>query len=123
LHLTRFVGAYFLVLYGRGELPYAFAVPGGIGDIVVASLAAVLLLTASPHTRGGRRLYLGWNVIGLFDILGVVTAAATQALADPASMRALVVVPLGLLPTFLVPLIIATHILLFVLLLRERPAA
>src|SRR5512143_81633 len=33
LHLTRFVGAYFLVLYGRGELPFAFAVPGGWGDI------------------------------------------------------------------------------------------
>ena len=59
LHLTRFVGAYFLVLYGRGELPYSFAVSGGICDVVVASLAAVLLLTTSPHARAGRRLYLG----------------------------------------------------------------
>ena len=32
-HLTRFVGVWFLVLYSRGELPYAFAVPGGWGDI------------------------------------------------------------------------------------------
>ena len=31
LHLTRFVGFYFLWLYGRGELPYRFAVPGGWG--------------------------------------------------------------------------------------------
>jgi hypothetical protein len=31
--------------------------------------------------------------------------------------------PLGLLPTFLVPLIIATHVLLFVLLRRDRREA
>jgi hypothetical protein len=119
LHLTRFVGAYFLVLYGRGELPYSFAVPGGIGDVVVASLAAVLLLTTSPHTPPGRRLYLGWNVLGLVDILAVVATAAREWLADPGSMRPLVMMPLGLLPTFLVPLIIASHVLLFALLRRK----
>lgn len=120
LHLTRFVGAYFLVLYGRGELPYSFAVPGGIGDVVVASLAAVLLLTTSPHTSVGRRLYLGWNVLGLVDILAVVATAAGEWLAEPDSMRPLVTMPLGLLPTFLVPLIIASHVLLFALLCRGR---
>src|SRR5882672_9093208 len=49
LHLTRFVGFYFLYLYGRGELPYAFAVPGGWGDIVVATLAAALLMWGPPR--------------------------------------------------------------------------
>ena len=33
LHLTRFVGFYFLWLYGRRELPYRFAVPGGWGTL------------------------------------------------------------------------------------------
>lgn len=31
LHLIRFVGVWFIVLYRRGELPFAFAVPGGLG--------------------------------------------------------------------------------------------
>jgi large subunit ribosomal protein L14 len=38
LHVTRFVGIYLLVLYRRGQLPYDFAVPGGIGDIIVATV-------------------------------------------------------------------------------------
>ena len=48
LHLTRFVGVYFLYLYGQGQLPYAFAVPGGWGDIAVASVAAMLLVAGPP---------------------------------------------------------------------------
>ena len=43
LHLTRFVGLYFLCLYGRGELPREFAVPAGCGDIIIATGAAVSL--------------------------------------------------------------------------------
>ncbi len=123
LHVTRFVGIYFLVLYGRGELPYAFAVLGGWGDIVVAAGALVIVLLV-PDLLARRGWILVWNLIGLADILFVVATAARLALADPASMAALLVLPLGLLPTFVVPLIIASHILLFRRLLPEsaRPA-
>jgi hypothetical protein len=62
LHLTRFVGAYFLYLYGQGQLPYAFAVPGGIGDIAVATLAAVLLVAGPPRDARRRLAYGAWNV-------------------------------------------------------------
>ena len=89
LHLTRLVaGSAFLVYHRWGELPYAFAVPGGWGDITVAVGAAILLVTVNPKTRNGRRLYLLWNVLGLIDILGVVANAAVQAMSDPESMRA-----------------------------------
>ena len=123
LHLTRFVGFYFLYLYGRGELPYAFAVPGGWGDIAVASLAAGLLLWGPP--RGGRRrpAYVAWNVLGLVDILFVVATGARLALADRESMAALLRLPLSLLPTFLVPLIIASHVVLGVRLARRDGAS
>ena len=111
-HLTRFVGAYFLYLYARGELPYAFAVPGGLGDIAVASLAAVLLLWGSPRDARRRAAYTVWNVFGLADILFVVATAARLGAADPESMAALLRLPLGLLPTFLVPLLIGSHVVL-----------
>jgi hypothetical protein len=118
LHLTRFVGAYFLYLYGRGQLPYAFAVPGGWGDITVASLAALLLLSGSPARAGRRAVYTLWNVLGLADILFVVVTAARLGVADPESMAELLRLPLSLLPTFLVPLIIASHVVLGVRLAR-----
>ncbi len=113
VHVTRLVGIYFLVLYGRGELPWAFAVPGGWGDIVAALTAALVAAFADPARRGGRRAILAWNVFGFADIAMVVATAVRLATADPESMRALLRLPLSLLPTFLVPIIIATHVLIF----------
>jgi len=116
LHVTRFVGFYFLILYSRGELPYAFAVPGGWGDIIVATLAA--LVCALPMGAALRqRIITVWNVIGFIDIVLVVATAARLGLEDRLQMRALTHLPLSLLPTFLVPLIIATHVVIH---LRQR---
>lgn len=112
LHLTRFVGLYFLWLYGRGELPYRFAVPGGWGDIIVATGAAVILASWSRFGKH-RLVLLIWNVYALIDILFVVATAAAAGRADPSSMAALLRMPLSLLATFLVPLIISSHLLIF----------
>lgn len=112
LHLTRFVGIWFLILYGRGELPFAFAVPAGWGDTAVATGALILVLLV-PNLFAHRRWLLAWNLLGFVDLLFVVAAAARMAIAEPASMHALLVFPLGLVPVFLVPMLIATHIWLF----------
>lgn len=112
LHLTRFVGFYFLWLYARGDLPYRFAVPGGWGDIIVATGAAVILASWSAFGRR-RSVLFAWNVYGLVDILFVVAIAAAEGKAAPASMAALLRMPLSLLPMFLVPLIISSHLLIF----------
>jgi len=121
LHLTRVLaGGYFLVLYRRGELPYAFAVPGGIGDIVVGLLALWLLAAVTPSGTRGRRIYAGWNVLGLIDILFVVATATRIALGDPGALAPLLRLPLSVLPTWLVPLIIASHVILAVRLTRPR---
>jgi hypothetical protein len=122
VHVTRFAaGLAFLVLYGRGELPYAFAVPGGIGDMAVALLAVGVVLATDARAARRRWLVVAWNVVGLVDILLVVATAARIASADPAAMAALLRLPLVVLPTFLVPIIIATHLILFVRLLRRTP--
>lgn len=121
LHVARFVGIYFLILHGRGQLPYDFAVKGGWGDIAVATGAVALLLV--PGLLARRGIVLGWNVVGLADILFVVATAGRLAAADPSSMRALLRLPLSLLPTFYVPLVIATHVWIFWRLWRGMPPA
>ena len=119
-HVTRFVGVYFLVLYGRGELPYEFAVIGGWGDIIVAVLAIALLVLGPPD--GWRRTaYLAWNAVGLVDILFVVATATRLALVDPASLAPMLRFPLSLLITFVVPIVIGTHVWLFHRLRKAAP--
>ena len=120
VHATRFVaGLSFLVLYGRGALPWAFAVPGGVGDMIVAVLAVAVVFVTDARAARGRRLLVAWNVLGLADILMVVATAARIGLADPDSMAALLQLPLSLLPTFLVPIIIATHLIIFARVVRQ----
>lgn len=121
LHLTRFVGIYFLVLHHRGELPRQFAVPAGIGDIVVATMVLpVAFAPLDPRTR--LRAITIWNVVGLVDMLLVIATITRINLADPLQLRAFMQLPLSLLPTFLVPLILASHLIIYVRVAREQAA-
>jgi hypothetical protein len=121
LHLTRFVGFYFFVLSSRDELPFAFAAPAGWGDITVAGLAVLLLALSDARNWS---MLIVWNAIGLTDILFVVMTALRLGLEDWRSMHALREFPLSLLPTFLVPLIIVSHVLIFfrAAKLKSRPS-
>ena len=113
LHLIRFVaGVCFLRDARAGILSPAFALPAAYGDMAVALLAAlILIIPGIARTRG---LVLFWNGLGLFDILFVVSNALRVGLRDWPGMAPLREFPLVLLPTFLVPLVIASHVLIFV---------
>lgn len=124
IHLMRFVGAWFIVLYRQGELPFAFAVPGGWGDILAAATAAAVLLGAIPaRTPARRAVLLGWNALGLLDILFVVTTAARLYFVDPTQLGPLTRLPLSLLPTYFVPLIVLSHLRIFGWLRETRSRA
>jgi hypothetical protein len=121
-HLTRLVaGAYFLVLCQLGQLPCVFATPAGWGDIIVAIFALAVL--ALMRTKFAKSLVIVWNTIGFIDIIFVVFSALRFGLREWQWMHALRELPLSLLPTFLVPLIIASHVLIFVRLARVRNSA
>ena len=125
-HLTRFVGIAFLVLHARGVIPGEFAITAGWGDIAVAVAALVVAFAAVPiRGRGSWWAVLLWNVFGLVDILYVLRTGIGLGLADPAQMTWITRFPMSLVPTFIVPLVFVTHVLIFVRLARSpaRPGA
>ncbi|NIP38232.1 MAG: hypothetical protein GWM89_04070 [Candidatus Dadabacteria bacterium] len=120
VHLSRFVGIYFIILYSREMLPYDFAIIGGIGDIVVAVGALLILIFLSSINRTGSRIYILWNTAGLLDILFVVMTAGRIGMNSPEYIENLLKLPLSLLPTFLVPIIIFTHIVIYIRLFKKN---
>ncbi|HEX8705913.1 MAG TPA: hypothetical protein VF815_44165 [Myxococcaceae bacterium] len=119
--LRAIVGAGFLVEYSRGMLPAEFALRAGVGDLIAGVLSALALCI--PAQAPWRRKALWFvNAVGLVDILIVlVTAQRILFFGDPASMKTFNHAPWPMIPFFLVPVILSTHILLFWRLARRAP--
>lgn len=122
-HAVRFVGIAFLVFHARGVIPGAFAITAGWGDIAVAVTALIVAMWALPITNRIRWwAVLLWNVFGLLDILFVLRTGIGLGLADPTQMIWITAFPWSLIPTFIVPLVLITHVLIFVRLRQTRIA-
>jgi len=110
LQSWRIVGFVFVLLHARGQLPAVFALPAGYGDIAIgmtATFAAWKL--ADPGNRTG---FILWQALGLTDLVLAVSLGTTAPLLSPGdiSMARMTVLPLSLVPTFLVPLFTIFHI-------------
>ena len=114
-HLVRIAaGAYFLVLGARGVLPREFTTPAGWGDIVVGIGALWVLMRCLPVRTAWQQVALMvWNVAGLLDILGVLGNAVRLYAKNPSFVDPFMSLPLAILPTFVVPVVIVSHVLLF----------
>ena len=114
-HVVRIAaGAYFLVLGANGVLPHEFTTMAGWGDILVGVGAVWVLWRALPARTAGQRLALmAWNVLGLLDILGVLGNAVRLFIQNPSFVDPFMSLPLAILPTFVVPIVIVSHVLLF----------
>lgn len=111
LHLSRLTGIWLLVLHARGELPRAYALPAGAGDLVAAAFALPLALAPLADDVRRRALRI-WNVVGLVGLLFALGAYAQVAARTPWELRPLAVLPLSLLPTVVMPLALASHVIL-----------
>ena len=114
-HVVRIAaGGYFLILGANGVLPREFTTMAGWGDILVGAGAVWVLMRALPARTAGQRLaLLGWNILGLLDILGVVGNALRLFIQNPSFVDPFLSLPLAILPTFVVPMVIVSHVLLF----------
>jgi hypothetical protein len=113
LHVWRYFGVVFLTLMILGRLPALFAVPAGIGDVLVgASARSVANAVSLPN---GRRRAIIFNLLGLTDLvvaltLGITTNPGRAHLFDTLpSSEVLTRFPMVVVPAFLVPLAITLH--------------
>lgn len=119
-HLLRFAGLDLLVLGHRGLLPSWLVLAAGVGNVLVALAALVLLTWVAPGTRRGRPWWIGWNLLGLLVGLCVGGTILVVGRTDPDAMRAFQILPLSLLPSFVAPMALATHAWMLVRLSRRR---
>ena len=112
VHAFRFLGLAFLIPgVVSPELPLSFARPAAYGDLAAATLALLSLLTL---TRGGVVLAWAFNLWGSFDLLKAFYHAGSAGLV-PGQLGATYFIP-----TFVVPMLLMTHIVAFRILLRRR---
>src|SRR5262249_29386823 len=116
LHSFRFIGLAFLVkgVVAPG-LPAAFAVPAAYGDLT----AAVLALVALAALRSGFGIPLVWvfNLWGSADLLNAFYQANASGL-EAGMLQATYFIP-----TFILPLLLITHVLVFLILIRRDSVA
>jgi hypothetical protein len=117
LHLLRFIGFYFIWLHVQGRLPQEFAERAGWGDVIAA--VGVLILLVLPSGAGFDRALAVWNWVGLMDLVLAVGTAGWLNLTRPGSMNELAALPLALVPLWIVPILLTSHLVLF---RRSRPA-
>jgi hypothetical protein len=116
--LRAIFGIFFLAFYEMGALPTAFAMDGGYGDIaagVFGALAAFLIvLEARPAVT--RVAVAVFSLVGLLDFTIVLYLGLTILEAD-APFAAFY--PFMLIPAFVVPLFMLTHIYVLRAMVRD----
>jgi hypothetical protein len=116
IQVFRIFGLVFLILYARKELPQEFAVPAGVGDLLIGTTAPFVGLLCYYQHRHARTAALVWNFLGIGELmmaigLGLGTSPGiTQFLAQDTPNLLITAFPLVLLPTFAVPIFLFLHL-------------
>jgi hypothetical protein len=120
VHAGRLLGVFFLVLLAAGRLPQSFARSAGWGDITVALAALPVAWAAQRRIAGWRWLALGWNIVGIADLVIALTLGIGSAPRSPLQFihespgsAAITTFPWALIPTFFVPVFLLAHLILF----------
>ena len=126
VHVVRLLGISFIILYTAGRLPAPFASAAGWGDIFVGATALPVAWFAYRQPTNVRSMIWIWNVIGIADLinavgLGVISSPGPQRLifVEPSS-AIMTTLPWLLIPGFLVPLLFAVHIGIFIRLAKHN---
>src|SRR5262245_46588402 len=114
LNLWRLVGVVFLMLMANGQMPALWALPAGIGDVIVGAMAP--WIARQLETPDGQRRAVVFNLFGMADLvvavgLGVMTGPGpAHVFRTTPTSEFVTQFPLALVPAFLVPLAFMLHV-------------
>jgi hypothetical protein len=114
LNVWRLLGAVFVMLMFTGQMPALWALPAGIGDLIVGATAP--WIARQMDTPQGPRRAVMFHLFGLADLvvaigLGIMTSPGpAQVFHTTPTSELVTLFPLVLVPTFLVPLALALHV-------------
>lgn len=116
LQLWRGIGALFLLEMARGNIPGIFAYPAGIGDIIVAAVAAWVLLkykNAKTIPPQAVKLIIFCGVVDFLSafFFGFGSSPSPLQIFFPELSNNVLQFPTGMIPLFLVPYAIFFHAL------------
>jgi len=115
LHATRHMGLVFLVpTVVGGTLPVAFAAAAAYGDLLAGLLALAALVALRARSSVAMPLTWLFNVIGLLDLVNAFYQGLTHRVLLGAAYY---------IPTFIVPALVVTHVMIFGLLRRPSTSA
>jgi len=113
----RVVGGLFLIAYLQDDMPAEFALPAGIGDVLVGIAAPfVAARLVRDGVQRARPWVLAWCTLGILDLVAAVTCgfltapSSFQQLALDSPNAAITSYPFVLIPTFAVPASVILHV-------------
>jgi hypothetical protein len=115
LQVYRALGFMFLALWAQGQMPGEFALPAGIGDIIVGATAPLVAWLNARNAASAATVTRAWNIFGIADL---VVAVTTGFLTSPSPLQMLAFdrpnfliteYPIVMVPAFLVPASIILH--------------
>jgi hypothetical protein len=130
IHAVRVLGLSFVLLYAENRLPAPFAPVAGWGDVLIGVTALPVAWLVSRQAPGWRAVALGWNALGLLDLVSAIVLGITSAEGSPVrvffaepSTAIMSSLPWVLIPAFLVPLLMAIQLAVFHRLASTGPQA
>jgi hypothetical protein len=125
MHVFRFVGIFFFVLYFYNVLDPHFAVSAGLGDIITALFAIPVARAVAQKKSWAVKAVYVWNIVGILDILTLLSIATYGAIkAAGAGVQGggeMTMFPFVWFPAFAPGTILFLHAGVFRK-LRQRPA-
>jgi hypothetical protein len=111
----RIGGGIFLALWADGRMPWQFALPAGIGDVITGCFAVVVAVQLAQKAPDALTAAYGWCLFGIADLVvaitmgGMTSPGRVHLFAFDVPNLLISSYPLVMIPTFGVPLALMLH--------------